>query len=236
MNGESSYQPDFIMVDNKTEGSKESTNNEVDDKSSVSGDKCVTHDNNLSQNDLNFLCHQRNRFRLFDPKGVYTFRNVEISYLQTFFHIFSLLISLLLFIGFYYLPFIFINEPISSLGNISTLTVLDKLFLAFIAVYIIFKLKQGLTCKVAEFDYRYKIALCANSFNLTVLNSIKLSIFFMALDLMILTIEPPQVLTEVALENLQNGVRYDIFSAIAWIFTVLIVVNAFKYLGKGAVK
>jgi len=229
MNGESTYKPNFTAVDaeqiseSKVELKKNKKLNENTDFA-------------FSPSEVSLIQNKRHKLRIFDPEGIYTFKHIEIGYFQSFIHTISLLISLFLIIGFYYLVITGAQQFITGIGRVSDLNVLDKLCMAFIALYGFFKIKKIFNTKVTNFDKRYQIALCANSLNRIVLNYLKLIFFFLAIVLPIRQVQYPEKTVSAALNIFENGVFADSVSIITWFISIIIVVKAFTYCGKGEVK
>ncbi|WP_085303138.1 hypothetical protein [Colwellia polaris] len=234
MNGESTYKPDFITVENEqtlaSDNKVEANNNEnlTNDLQNSSAD--------LTDSEVKLIHKQRQKLRLFDPEDVYNFRHIEIGYFQSFLHVISLCISIFSIIGFSYLIINNSQQLVKGIGMISDLNVLDKLCMSFIALYSLFKIKKTLTTKATNFDKRYRIAICANSLNLIVLNYLKLSLLFLALMLTFIQVEYTDETVSSAVYIFENGVVADSLSIITWFIFIVMVVKAFKYCGKGEIK
>jgi|GEM_PF-1719395 len=233
MDGEFTYKPNFTVVDHKSSKFKpESKNN----KQSKDNANTLEHSSVLDPNEVGFIQKKRHKIRIFDPEGIYTFRHIEISYFQSFLHTLSMLISLFLIISFYYFVITDTQKFVTDLGRVSDINTLDKLCMFFIALYSLLKIKKTITTKVTNFNKRYCIAICANSLNTIVLNYLKLIFFFLVIILTIIQREYPEKTVSFAFNLFENGVLADTLSIITWFITIMIVIKAFKYCGKGEIK
>ncbi|MGK2231610.1 MAG: hypothetical protein ACI92O_000768 [Colwellia sp.] len=145
-------------------------------------------------------------------------------------------ISLFLIIGFYYLVITDTQQLVPGLGRVSDINVLDKLCMSFIALYGLLKIKITFSTKASNFDKRYRIALCANSLNRIALNYLKLSFFSSAIIFTIIQVEFLEISVSDAINIFANGVIADSLSIITWFISIVIVVKALKYCGKGEIK
>ncbi|ATC99575.1 hypothetical protein [Pseudoalteromonas spongiae] len=230
MNGESSFEPNFVLVDEeKAIDPSESDVCEQANTLSVDSENGLP----ITSNELEYIKKKRKQLRLFDPAGVYDFRHVEISYLHSFWHVLSICCSLIIFYGLSILNISETKVVITGLGEVSDLSVLDIIGLTFVTVYPLIKLKQVLSSKVSEFNKRYQLALFANAFNLINLNYLKLLILFFAIDLAVLIIDYSEIRVDSAIEKLYDGVLYDTFLIIHWFILSIVFIRAFKYCGKG---
>ncbi len=234
MNGDPSNIPDFTIVDDEqiSEAKVESENN----KKSNENIGTLETDFVFNPSEVSLIQKKRHKLRVFDPKGIYTFKHIEIGYFQSFLHILSMCISLFLIIAFYYLVVTETQQFVTGLGKVSDLNVLDKLCMSFITFYVFFKIKKTFTTKTTNFDTRYRIALCANSLNRIVLNYLKLTFFFFAIIFMIILVEYPDKTVSSASDLFENGEVADSLSIITWFIFIVIVIKAFKYCGKGELK
>ena len=93
MNGESTYQPNFVInEDDKVPVEKKEFEHREETllaAVTAKGDAQTE----LIKREVQFIEGQRKKLRLFDPQGVYFYRHITISYFQSAFHIISLLIS-----------------------------------------------------------------------------------------------------------------------------------------------
>lgn len=230
MNGESSFEPNFVLVDEENEtDSPESDVFEQTNELSVESEDGLP----VTSNELEYIKKKRKKLRLFDPAGVYDFRHVEIGYMHSLWHVLTLCCSLVLFYGLYLLNITEAKVVITGLGEVSDLSVLDMIGLTFITIYPLIKIRQILTTKASDYNKRYQLSMSANAFNFIALNIIKLLIFLSALDLAIITVTYGELPVSVALEKLSNGVVFDSFSIVLWVISMIIIVKAFKYCGKG---
>ncbi|MBU2925807.1 hypothetical protein Q4530_01110 [Colwellia sp. 1_MG-2023] len=231
MNGESTYQPDFVVVD---EDNLESKKENPSDANKINSQEIV--DNDFNQREIDFVNKQRHKLRVINPKGVYFFRHITISYFHSAIHLLSLLISLLLIFLFCRKLNIQSEQLISGVGYVSDWNVLDQLFLTFIVIFTLTKLRTLMITKINGTSKRYKIALCANAFNSIVFNYLKFlvlifslifSLFFFAIDF------ETGFLIEDVVAKLTNGVFVDTVSPIVWCVTLAIVIRGFRFFGKG---
>lgn len=218
MREESSIEPNFVLVDD-----------ENTDASSTSREQISP----ITSSELEYLKRKAKKLKLFEPAEVYEFKHIEINYLHSFWHALTFICSILLFYGLAILMVLDTKVTISGVGEVSDLTVLDILGLAITTIYPLIKIKQTLTAHVTKFNKRYQLALCANAFNRVNLNYLKLLIFISALNLHILFTQDESMELGIAIEQLFNGVLYDTLSVLWWLLSIIIVVKAFKYNGKG---
>lgn len=234
MNGESTYKPDFITVENEqtlASDNKVEANNNENITNDLQNSSVV-----LTDSEVKLIHKQRQKLRLFDPEGLYNFRHIEIGYFQSFLHVLSMCISLFLISGFFFSAIIDTQQLVKGVGKISDLNLLDKLCMSFIALYGLLNIKKALTTKVTNFDKRYRIAMCANSLSCIIFNYLKLKIFFMVVTLVIIKLKYPDKTVSSAVYIFENGVVADSLSIITWFIFIVIVVKAFKYCGKGKIK
>lgn len=226
MNGESTYKPNFTVVDDEPT----SEPNPKKENNKTSNDNA---DFAFSSSEESLIKKKRHKLRIFDPEGIYTFRHIEIGYFHSFLHVISLLIALFLIMVFYYLVITDTQKVVTGIGDVSDINVLDKLCLSFITIYGFVKIKKTLITKVTVFDIRYRIALCANSLSRIVFNSLKLIFICLTIILMIMKVYFPDKTVSAAFSIFENGVLADTLSIITWFISIIIVVKAFKYCGKG---
>ena len=226
MNGESTYKPNFTVIDDEptSEPKPKKENNKTSNDNA---------DFAFSSSEENLIKKKRHKLRMFDPEGIYTFRHIEIGYFHSFLHAISALISLFLIIGFYYLVIADTQQVVTGIGDVSDMNVLDKLSMSFIAIYGLLKIKKTLTTKVTKFDIRYRIALCANSLNRIIFNYLKLTFICSTIILTIMQVDYPNKTVSAAFSIFENGVLADTLSILTWSISIIIVVKAFKYCGKG---
>ena len=226
MNGESTYKPNFTVVDDEptSEPKPKIENNKTSNDNA---------DFAFSSSEENLINKKRHKLRIFDPEGIYIFRHIEIGYFHSFMHVISLLIALFLIIGFYYIVITDTQKVVTGIGGVSDINVLDKLCMSFIAFYGLLKIKKTLTTKVAKFDIRYRIALCANSLNRIIFNYLKLIFICSTIILTVMQAHSPDKTVSAAFSIFENGVLADTLSIITWFISIVIVVKSFKYCGKG---
>tara|TARA_R110001599_G_scaffold82854_2_gene222840 strand:- start:32489 stop:33193 length:705 start_codon:yes stop_codon:yes gene_type:complete len=234
MNGESTYKPNFNVVDD--EPIQDPIIEPVNNKQLNENTKISESDLVLNTSEVSLIQKKRHKLRIFDPEGIYTFKHVEIGYFQSFLHAITMFTSLFLIVSFYRLIITDTQKLVYGLGYISDLNVLDKLCMTFIALYGLLKIKKTFTTKVTNFDKRYRLALCANALNSIVLNYLKLSFIFIAMALSIIEVEYPEITLSAAFNILENGLISDSLSIMTWFISIVLVVKAFKYCGKGEIK
>ncbi|MGK2233876.1 MAG: hypothetical protein ACI92O_003086 [Colwellia sp.] len=86
MNGESTYQQNFTVVDEEISNSNAETEN---NKQPTENAKTLQADFVLAPSEISLIQKKRHKLRIFDPKGIYTFKHIEISYFQSFLHTLS---------------------------------------------------------------------------------------------------------------------------------------------------
>lgn len=226
MNGESTYKPNFTVIDDEptSEPKPKKENNKTSNDNA---------DFAFNSSEENLIKKKRHKLRIFDPEGIYTFRHIEIGYFHSFLHAISALISLFLIISYYRLSITETQQLVPGVGYISDLNVLDKLCMTFIALYGVIKVKSVFNVKVTPFNKRYRLALCANAFNRFVLNYLKLIVAFLVFQFLIIQVKYLDLTVGEALELTLNGTMTDTISIITWFISIIIVVKAFKYCGKG---
>ena len=226
---------DYDSAPSLTTSNKESSESKIEDQ----GTKFPPENSeqpstplNLTDSESQFILRAREKLRLFDPEGVYQFRETKIRTYQFFFHVVSLLLSVM-FIGFYFLLVLATSiEKLDSVGSIMDVTPIDNIFILSLVALLYVKLKKLVSVKVTNYDVRYKLALAANAFNRITLNLVKFTIYFFALAMFTISIDHPNESINAAFNRLDNGVMADSFMFISWIVTLLIFIQAFKRFGK----
>ncbi|WMN60904.1 hypothetical protein NI389_05710 [Pseudoalteromonas xiamenensis] len=131
----------------------------------------------LSDTELDLIQKSRKRFFIANPKQLYIFRHTPISVLSTFIYFCILICSVATLL---YLEIAFDTELVEGVGEVSTTTPFYHLYLFALAGLLFYKIKPLLS-EVKKYDVmRYGLAMLANSFVLTLINMIKLSLFILA--------------------------------------------------------
>jgi len=231
MNGETTYKPNYTVVDDgqiakpniETETNNQTKKAAVPLKSKIE----------FAPSEIELISSKRHKLRLFDPKGIYTFRHIEVSYYQSFLHVLSMCISLFLIVSFYRAIITGSHQFVSGMGDVNSLNTLDMLFIGFIALYGFIKVKRAIFIRVAKFHIRYKLALLANAFNLIILNHVKLLIILLAFSLLMILGNYPEKLFKMNFDLIESGVMSDTQFILMCFFSNMIVIQALKYCGKG---
>ncbi|GHB59012.1 hypothetical protein GCM10008107_05170 [Psychrosphaera saromensis] len=234
MNGNSDTEPNFVIINDTKELQSVRTLEEIEQ--TVKQSEEVVGDKYFNKIEIELIEKLRHKLRLFDPQGIYTFRDIEIGYGQSIIHLCSLLLSLS-YITFYLYGLIVMTNPdemVPGLGYVSDINVLDKLCFYFILIFTFSKIKKLTKVKVGKYSIRYKIALCANSLNRVLLDIFKLMIlmFFITFTYTYTPDITPSILIKIYL----NGVVGDTISFIEWLIIIIIVVRTLKPFGEGAAK
>jgi hypothetical protein len=232
MNGNSDADPNFVIINDSKELESVSTIDEMEQR--VKHSKETIGDQNFNKTEIELIEKQRHKLRLFDPQGIYNFRHIEISYGQSFVQICSLFVSLLCiaFCTYTVLMMTFPDQIVLGLGHVNDLNVLDKLCLYFLLIFTLLKVKKLIETKAGKYSIRYKIALCANSFNRVLLDTLKLTILIYFIVFIYSSINTPDISMAEFIEFYFYGVVGDTISFIEWFFTIIIVVRALKPIGK----
>lgn len=232
MNGESTYEPNFVIheEDKTTTEQREYEDNlkPTTQATAVKGEVS----NKLINREVEFIEAQRNKLRLFDPKGVYFYRHIAISYFQSGLHAISLLVSC-------YLIYLFMLEIgaankafVDGIGWVSDKTLLEKLA-NVICIGLFFTQLRGLfKLKKSDGGNRYKLAMLANAINLIVINHLKVLIL-LVVTVMLYAFSLSDVLSpNMILETLSNGVLSDVSDALLSLITIIIFVRALRFCKK----
>lgn len=226
---------DYDSAPSLTTSNKESFKSRIEDqgaKSPPENNEKPSSRLNLSDSESEFILRAREKLRLFDPEGVYQFRETKIHTYHFFFHVISILLSVML-IGFYFLLMLATSiEKLDGVGSIMDITPIDNIFILSLVTLLYVKLKKLASVKVTNYDVRYKLALAANAFNRITLNLFKFTIYFFALAIFIISIDHPTESINAAFKRLENGVTADSLTFFSWIVTLLIFIKAFKRFGK----
>lgn len=231
MNGESAYQPDFVVVKEPTE---ELQQEEVPLKQSPIEAPITTVKTELLNREIDFVHKQRKKLRLFDPKGVYFYRHMPISYLHSFFHLVSLVVSCLI-IHLLWQESINVNEEvIKGIGEVSNITVLDWVFYILSLIVIIRQLNVLYQLKGNNINKRYKLSMLSNAVGRVVLDHTKIFIISLTFIGVLLLFNEPFIEPEVFSEMFSNGVFADIFYVAISLLSLIILIRAFRFCGKEA--
>ncbi len=229
MNGESAYQPDFVVVKEPTE---ELQQEEVPSKKSPIEDPITKAKTELLNREVDFIHKQRKKLRLFDPKGVYFYRHMPISYLHSFFHLVSLGVSCLIIHLLWQWSLNVDEEVVKGIGEVSNTTMLDWLFFIMSLIVIIRQLTVLYQLKGADINKRYKLSMLSNAVGRVVLNHTKIFIIFFMFFGALLLFDFSLAELEVFSEMFVNGVFADIFDAAISLLSLIILIRAFRFCGK----
>jgi len=233
MNGESTYKPNFVI----NEEDKTSTEQkEFEDSLKSTPPITVVKDevsNKLINREVEFIEGQRSKLRLFDPKGIYFYRHITISYFQSAFHIFSLLVSCYLILHLILFGYSENQTLVKGIGWVSNITTIEKAINFFILILFLYQLRGLFKLKGLNGLKRYKLAMLANSINVTVINLFKVSLLLFALLMVILITLDPNEKINIILSKLSNGVNADVMDAFLSLVGVVIIVRAFRFCSKG---
>jgi hypothetical protein len=229
MNGEPEYQPDFVVVKEPTE---ELQQEEASLKKSPIEDPITKAKTELLSREVDFVHKQRKKLRLFDPKGVYFYRHIPISYLHSFFHLVSLGVSCLI-IYLLWQESINVNEEVvKGIGEVSNTTVLEWLFFIMSLIVIIRQLTVLYQLKGADINKRYKLSMLSNAVNRVVLNHTNIFIFLLLFIGVFSLTNDSFIELEFMYEKFKNGVFADIFDAAISLLSLIILIRAFRFCGK----
>lgn len=233
MTSESTYKPNFFINE---EDNTSAEQKEFEESLKSIPPNSVAHDETsieLIDREVELIDGQRSKFRLFDPKGVYFYRHSAISYFQSIFHFISLLLScsvIFLLIGFGYSES---QTLVKGIGWVSNITTIEKMINIFTVIFLIYQLRKLFNLQGLNGLKRYKLAMVANSINLTVINFIKVIILLSALLMFTLIISDPNENINVILSRLSNGVFFDVIHAFFSLVGVVIFILAFRFCSKG---
>jgi hypothetical protein len=232
MNGESTYEPNFVI----NEEDKASTEQKEFEESlkSIPPTTALKDEASIKliDREVEFIEGQRSKLRLFDPKGVYFYRHNTISYFQSAFHIISLLVSCYLIYLLLLETSSLSKEFVQGIGWVSNITLIERmaditiLVVLFVQFRGLFK-HQGLSAL-----RRYKLAMLANAINNVVINHLKLIVLFLILMMLYFFSIGSLVEADAVFEKLSNGVIADVYEALLIIISIAIIVRAFRFCNK----
>jgi hypothetical protein len=233
MTSESTYQPNFVI--NEEDNTSPEQKEFEEGLKSIPPTKVAKEEASIKliDREVEFIEGQRSKLRLFDPKDVYFYRHITINYFQSVFHFISLLIScsvIFLLIGLGYSES---QTIVKGIGWVSNITTIEKMINVFTVIFFIYQLRKLFNLQGLSGLKRYKLAMLANSINLTVINFIKVIILFSALLMFTLIISDPNENINVILSRLSNGVFFDVINAFFLLVGVVIFVLAFRFCSKG---
>jgi hypothetical protein len=228
MNGESTYQPDFVVVDEDNLESKKE-NPPVADKVN----KQEPLDNDFNQREIDFVNKQRHKLRVINPKGVYFFRHITISYFHSAIHLLSLLVSGYIIFNFLLMVNMDDKVLVKGIGWVNNENLIEKITQLIISVVLIIQLKALIGLEKTKGLKRYKLAMIANAVNRTVLNYFKfLSLCLASLMVFLLAADSTRKFN-ISFNTLSNGTFADLFIPFASLIAVIVIVRAFRFCGKG---
>lgn len=233
MNGESTYEPNFVINEEDTTSTEQKEFQ--DSLKSIPPTTAVKDEASFKiiDREVEFIEGQRKKLRLFDPKGVYFYRHVTISYFQSVIHIISLLVSCFLIYLLLLEDSSASKEFVKGIGWVSNVTLIEKmrditiLVMLFIQLRGLYKLKGSTGLK------RYKLSMLSNAVNSIVFNLLKLIILFLILMAIYVSSLGSLVQADAIFQQLSNSVAADVFSASFYIITIVIVGRAFRFCKRG---
>jgi hypothetical protein len=229
MNGESTYQPNFVIG----EEDKASTEQKEFEESLKSIPPTISvkdeASNKLINREVEFIEGQRSKLRLFDPKGVYFYRHVTISYFQSAFHIISLLVSCYLIYLLFAEGSALSREFVKGIGWVSNVTLMATMADIVVLVVLFIQLRGLFKHQGLAAVRRYKLAMLSNSINSVVINHLKLIVLFLILMMLYSFSLGSLVQADSAFEKLSNGVISDVFEVLLLIISIFIIVRAFRF-------
>lgn len=233
MNGESTYQPNFVINEEDNTSSEQKEFEEslksIPPTTVAKGEAS----NKLIDREVEFIEAQRRKLRLFDPKGVYFYRHNTVSYFQSAFHLISLLVSCYLIYLLLVETSSLNKEFVEGIGWVSNTTLIGN-FADFVVLVVLFiQLRslykhQGLIALK-----RYKLAMLANSINSVVINHLKLITLLLILMMLYFLSLGSLVQADAAFEKLSNGVIADVLEILLLIISIFIIVRAFRFCNRG---
>jgi hypothetical protein len=232
MNGESKYEPNFVInEEGKTSIEQQKFEDSLKSIPPITAVKDKAQ-NELIKREVEYIKGKRKKLRLIDPKGVYFYRHISISYFQTAFHIITLLVSC-------YLIYLLLLETsslgkefVKGIGWVSNITLIERMAGIIVLVVLFIQLRglfkhQGLSAL-----RRYKLAMLANAINNVVINHLKLIVLFLILMMLYSFSIGSLVKADAVFEKLSNGVIADVYEALLIIISITIIVRAFRFCNK----
>ncbi len=172
----------------------------------------------------------RKKIRIIDPASVYEYRHIKISIWSSIAQLLTLLVSVSILISFCVMNEFFAYSMVEGVGQVSNLTILDKLY-NYLPLFLIFISCLSLRKKLKNADLpRYWLAMIANSFNRAVFNNIKLICFpLLVIFGSVITLSHYNLDFYSATVSLFNGVAYDIVVVILAVTSIIIYYRAFRF-------
>ena len=181
--------------------------------------------------EIEFLNRHRGKLRLCDPKGVYEFRHIQQTWLQSLLQLVTMLISLTCMAGLYYLAYQGSKEIMLGVGEVSNLTWIDAFEVIMIVGIIFMAIKRlGERAKLHP-QKRYRLTMLANAFNRMWLNNFRLMLIVFLLFIVANLIKDP-TLQSINLELFEEGAIADLANAICSLIVIFICFRAFRFCGK----
>lgn len=181
--------------------------------------------------EIEFLRRHRNKTRLCDPKGVYEFRHIQQTWLQSLIQLMTLLISMACIVGLYYLYYLESKQIMVGVGEVSELTWIDAFEVVMIIGIIFMAIKNIAKQSQLHPQKRYCLAMFANCFNRMWLNTFCLHLSVLVLILSISAIQDP-TLQSVNIEMFEEGSAADLANAVYSLVLITICFRAFRFCGK----
>jgi hypothetical protein len=233
MNGESTYQPNFV-IDEEDKTSAEQKEFEESLKSippTIAVKDKVS--NKLINREVEFIEGQRRKLRLFDPKGVYFYRHVTISYFQSVSHFITLLISCCVIFLLLELGYSESQTLVKGIGWVSNITLIEQMTYYFIVFFIVYQMRKLFKLQGVNRLKSYKLAMLANSLNLTMINFLKVIFILCTLLIFTLMVVTPNENIDVLLLKLSNGVIGDVMNISISFIGIVTIVRGFRFCNKG---
>jgi hypothetical protein len=233
MNGESIYQPNFIINEDDKRSSEKKAFEHSEEPLASAGAAKVDAKKELIKREVAFIERQRKKLRLFDPKSVYFYRHITISYFQSAFHIISLLISCYLIYELMLFGASEGREFVKGIGWVSNTTLLETIIDIFVLIVIFIQLRGLFKVHGIVGLKRYKLAMLANSINSVVIIHLKVIVFFMIIIMAYAYSLESLVQADALWKTLGNGVVADVFDALFLIISAVIILRSFRFCKRG---
>ena len=232
MTSESTYQPNFVGEEEKSSVEKKEFEHSEE---ALMAAVAVKDDaqKELINREVEFIERQRKKLRLFDPKSVYFYRHITISYFQSAFHIVSLLISCYLIYEFMLLGDLESREFVKGIGWVSNTTLLETIMDIFVLIVLFIQLRGLFKVHGIVGLKRYKLAMLANSINSVVIIHLKVIVFFMIIIMAYAYSLESLVQADAVWKTLENGVVADVLDALFLIISAVIILRSFRFCKRG---
>jgi len=181
--------------------------------------------------EIEFLNRHRGKLRLCDPKGVYEFRHIQQTWLQSSLQLVTMLVSIACMVSLYYLYYQGSKEIMAGIGEVSNLIWVDAFEMFMIVGIIVMTIKRlGKQAKQHP-QKRYRLAMLANSFNRMWFNYFRLLLVVLILLIAANIIKYPEVAL-INFDYFEEGAVADLANAIFTLIVIFICFRAFRFCGK----